>query len=119
VNGVAAMSASGVYGKTRVAAGIVGTANLRLGERVADVLDAQIAAAGGRFRGIRLGASWDPDEAVPITAPIPRSTCCYGATSGSASPVGAAPADVRSLVLPPQIPDVTALARAFPTPRSS
>src|ERR687888_1437423 len=56
VNGIAAMSASGLYGKTRIAAGIVGTANLRLGDAVGAVLDAQIAAGGGRFRGIRLGA---------------------------------------------------------------
>src|SRR4029453_2543980 len=31
VNGIAAMSASGLYSKTRIAAGIIGTANLRLG----------------------------------------------------------------------------------------
>jgi L-fuconolactonase len=58
VNGIAAMSASGNYGKTRIAAGIVGTVDLRLGGAVADVLDAQIAAGGGRFRGIRRGAFW-------------------------------------------------------------
>src|SRR5262249_47558715 len=34
VNGVAAMSASGVYGKTRHCAGIVGHADLTLGSRV-------------------------------------------------------------------------------------
>src|SRR5713101_9527377 len=59
VNGIAAMSASGLYGPTRIAAGIVGTAPLRLGAAAAPVLDAQIAAGGGRFRGIRLGAAWD------------------------------------------------------------
>ena len=65
VNGIAAMSASGLYGTPRVAAGIVGTANLRLGDAVADVLDAQIEAGGGRFRGIRLGATWDASDDVP------------------------------------------------------
>ena len=65
VNGIAAMSASGLYGKTRIAAGIVGTASLRLGDAVAAVLDAQITAGGGRLRGIRLGAAWDADESVP------------------------------------------------------
>src|SRR3989449_469415 len=65
VNGIAAMSASGLYGKTRIAAGIVGTASLRLGDAVAAVLDAQMAAGGGRFRGIRLGAAWDSNESVP------------------------------------------------------
>ena len=40
VNGIAAMSASGLYGTTRIAAGIIGTANLRLGDAVGAVLDA-------------------------------------------------------------------------------
>jgi len=42
VNGIAAMSASGLYGRTRVASGIVGTAPLRPGAAVGPVLDAQI-----------------------------------------------------------------------------
>ncbi|HEV3394912.1 MAG TPA: amidohydrolase, partial [Xanthobacteraceae bacterium] len=58
VNGIAAMSASGLYGKARIAAGIIGTVDLRIGDKAADVLDAQIAAGGGRFRGIRRGAFW-------------------------------------------------------------
>jgi L-fuconolactonase len=62
VNGIAAMSASGAYGPTRVAAGIVGLAELRLGARVEEVLQAQIAAGGGRFKGIRYVASWDDKE---------------------------------------------------------
>jgi predicted TIM-barrel fold metal-dependent hydrolase len=65
VNGIAAMSASGLYGSTRIAAGIVGTADLTLGEAVAEVLEAHIEAGGGRFRGIRQSAAWDPaGEAV-------------------------------------------------------
>src|SRR5687767_14998045 len=59
-NGVAAMAASGAYGNTLVCAGIVGTADLRVGAEVARVLDAQIAAAGERFRGIRFITKWDP-----------------------------------------------------------
>src|SRR5207245_1754373 len=43
VNGIAAMSASAMYGPTRVAAGIVGTADLRRGASVGQVLDAHIA----------------------------------------------------------------------------
>jgi L-fuconolactonase len=58
VNGIAAMSASGGYGKTQIAAGIIGTVDLRIGDATADVLDAHIAAGGGRFRGIRRGAFW-------------------------------------------------------------
>ncbi|HEY0434999.1 MAG TPA: hypothetical protein VGC92_00050, partial [Phenylobacterium sp.] len=53
VNGVAAMSASGIYGETRACAGIVSRADLLLGDGVAAVLEAHIRAGGGRFRGIR------------------------------------------------------------------
>ena len=59
VNGVAAMSASGSYGSTAVCAGIVGFADLLLGEAVQEVLEAHIAAGGGRFRGIRNQAARD------------------------------------------------------------
>ena len=64
VNGIAAMSASGGYGPCRVAEGIVGYADLRLGARVRDVLEAEVIAGGGRFRGIRQGAAWDNHESV-------------------------------------------------------
>ena len=64
VNGIAAMSASGNYGPCRVAEAIIGHADLTLGARVRDVLEAQIAVAGGRFRGIRYGVSWDASEAI-------------------------------------------------------
>lgn len=57
-NGQAAMSASGQYGRARIAAGIVATAELTLGDAVAAVLDAQIAAGNGRVKGIREGAFW-------------------------------------------------------------
>lgn len=68
-NGVAAMSASGMYGPTRALAGIVGTADLRLGENVARVLEAHVRAGGGRFRGIRQHASWDADPVIGHGAP--------------------------------------------------
>jgi predicted TIM-barrel fold metal-dependent hydrolase len=61
-NGVAAMAASGGYGKTRVCAGIVGYADLALGGAVEPVLEAQIAAGGGRFRGIRFITATHPDQ---------------------------------------------------------
>ena len=64
VNGVAAMSASGNYGPCRVAEGIVGYADLRAGARVREVLEAEIAAGGGRFRGIRQAAAWDGHPSV-------------------------------------------------------
>src|SRR5215470_13193898 len=64
VNGIAAMSASGTYGKCRVAEAIIGHADLTLGARVRDVLEAQIRVGGGRFRGIRYGVSHDASPAI-------------------------------------------------------
>jgi predicted TIM-barrel fold metal-dependent hydrolase len=52
-NGVAAMSASGGYGPCRVAHRIVGGTDLGLGADVAQVLEAHVARAGERFRGVR------------------------------------------------------------------
>ena len=62
--GMAAMSATGAYGPTRVAAGIVGYADLTLGRAAGPVLDAHLAAGGGRFRGIRHSAAWDADPVI-------------------------------------------------------
>jgi len=65
-NGMAAMSASGGYGKPRICAGIVGHADLTLGARVKEVLEAMIASGGGRggrFRGIRFISASHPDQA--------------------------------------------------------
>ncbi len=63
-NGIAAMAASGTYGKTQVCAGIVGYADLTLGAPVETVLEAMIAAGGGRFRGIRFITASHPDQAA-------------------------------------------------------
>jgi predicted TIM-barrel fold metal-dependent hydrolase len=59
-NGVAAMAASGVYGECRVNAAIVGYADLRLGDAVAEYLDAALALAPARLKGIRQVAIDDP-----------------------------------------------------------
>lgn len=115
VNGIAAMSASGLYGKTRVAAGIVGTADLRLGAAVGEALDAQIAAGGGRFRGIRRAAAWDADQAVPAhrTNPGPGLFLRDDFRAGFAQ-LAPRTLTFEAWCYHRQIPDVTALARAFP-----
>src|SRR5258706_11966635 len=61
--GAAAMSASGGYGPAAICAGIVGHVNL-LGEGARGVLEAEIAAGNGRFRGIRHSSAWDADANV-------------------------------------------------------
>ncbi len=64
VQGIAAQSASGQYGPTAVAAGIVSNANLMLGDAVAPVLEAHVAASGNRFRGIRFSCAWDASPEI-------------------------------------------------------
>jgi L-fuconolactonase len=115
VNGIAAMSVSGLYGTPRVAAGIVGTADLRLGDAVGGVLDAEIAAGGGRFRGIRRAAAWDADPDVPNHRTEPGE----GVFLRDDFRAGYRQLAKRQLTFEAwcyhrQIPDVTALARAFP-----
>jgi len=87
-NGVAAMSASGGYGKPRICAGIVGHADLALGARVRDVLEAMIASGGGRAAATAASAasgSFRPATRIrPNGAPSSagRRDCCW--TSGCA-----------------------------------
>ncbi|WP_089943559.1 amidohydrolase family protein [Candidatus Entotheonella palauensis] len=68
VQGLAAASASGLYGPGRAAASIVGHANLLLGDRVEPVLEALQAASPNRFRGIRHSVTWDPHPELENTA---------------------------------------------------
>lgn len=63
VNGTAAASASGRYGDIRLCEGIVGYADLLLGDDVEGVLQGLLAAGNGRFRGVRYGATWDSGSA--------------------------------------------------------
>ena len=52
VHGIAAMSRSGIYGQTRLCTGIFSTADLRLGDAAAEVLEAHLQASDN-FRGVR------------------------------------------------------------------
>ena len=55
--------------ETRIAAAIVGHADLSLGDAVARVLEAHLAASPARFRGIRHSATWDAHDALRSEAP--------------------------------------------------
>jgi L-fuconolactonase len=115
VNGVAAMSASGGYGATKVCAGIVGHVDLRNGAASREVLEAHIRAGGGRFRGIRHITTYDPDPAILNPAYTPPKGLMFDKTfrEGFAC---LAPLNLTfdSWLFHPQISDLTALARAFP-----
>jgi predicted TIM-barrel fold metal-dependent hydrolase len=115
VNGVAAMSASGGYGGTRVCEGIVGHVNLQIGAEAKDVLQAHIRAGGDRFRGIRHITAWDPDPAIMNPAYTPPQDILFRddfrAGFAQLAPLGLS---FDAWLYHPQIPDLTALARAFP-----
>ena len=71
VAGIAAMSRSGFYGPTKVAIGIVGAADLTLGDAVQEVLAEQVRAGGGRFCGVRHSGAWDADPIIGTNADRP------------------------------------------------
>lgn len=64
VAGMAAMSASGVYGPAQICAAFVGAADLTLGAAVDEVIDALAVASGGRLRGVRGAAVWDANASI-------------------------------------------------------
>ena len=112
INGIAAMSTSGLYGKTKVAAGMVGYADLRLG----DVLAAEIQAGAGHFRGVRHSSAHDPDDRV-IGADTANPNGDVFADPGFRQGFAQlAPLNLSfdSWLYHPQIPELADLARAFP-----
>jgi len=115
VNGVAAMSASGEYGPTKICAGIVGHANLALGARVQDVLEAHIGAGGGRFRGIRHITAWDADPSLlNPNYPMPQGLLADKIFREGFSRLAPLKLSFDAWLYHPQIGEVTDLARAFP-----
>lgn len=115
VNGVAAMSASGIYGPFRACDGIVGHADLLLGDGAAAVLEAEIAAGGGRFKGIRHVNASDPDPRV--LGPMSHTPggllgdTAFRAGFSRLAPLGLS---FDAWMLEPQLPELIDLARAFP-----
>lgn len=114
VNGIAAMSESGRYGATRVAAGIVGFADLTQGDGVGAVLDAHVAASS-RFRGIRHAAGWDASDEVrnSHTNP-PRGLYLDAAFRRGFAELAKRRLTFDAWLYHPQMAELTDLARAFP-----
>ena len=115
VNGVAAMSASGIYGKSRVCAGIVGHADLAVGSRVEPVLAALMRAGSERFRGIRHITAWDADASVrnPAYSP-PRGLMSDKTFRAGFAVLGRLGLSFDAWLYHPQLHELTDLARAFP-----
>jgi predicted TIM-barrel fold metal-dependent hydrolase len=115
VNGAAAMSASGGYGPAAICAGIVGHVNLLLGDGAHGVLEAEIAAGGGRFRGIRHSSAWDADADVAgMYATRPKGLLLDPTFRKGFACLAPLNLSFDAWLFHPQIGELIDLARAFP-----
>jgi L-fuconolactonase len=112
VQGLAAASASGLYGPCRAASAIVGHADLKLGDRVKPVLEALQAASPNRFHGIRHTVTWDRHPEVGnrekegvLATPEYRAGAKVLARMGLSLDTG---------VCFPQLPELAEFAKAVP-----
>ena len=118
LTGMAAMFASGKYGATLACLGIVGFAELRRGNRVMPVIEASLAIAGDRFRGIRNPVAWHESPAfrgsrvgsgggLLLDASFREGFACLSRYNLS----------FDAWIYHPQLSDMLDLARAFPDTR--
>src|SRR5258707_12005345 len=114
-NGVAAMAPSGGYGKAALCAGIVSHVNLLLGDDAKPVLEAEIVAGNGRFRGIRHSSAWDADPNVAgMYATRPKGLLFDPAFRKGFACLAPLGLSFDAWLFHPQIGELTDLARAFP-----
>lgn len=114
VNGVAAQSASGLYGNLRLCDAIIGHVDLRLGDGARAILEAHMALTP-RFKGIRHQGAWNADPDV-LGPPFHAPERLYHDPSFRKGFAHLAPLGLTfdAWVLEPQLSDVLDLARAFP-----
>jgi predicted TIM-barrel fold metal-dependent hydrolase len=109
------MSASGKYGKAKLCAGIVGHADMNLGDDVQPVLEALIAAGNGRLRGIRHGVTWDTGDAARFgRRNVPQHQVLDPKFQKGVARLAKAGLTFESWQFHPQLPDVAGLVRAAP-----
>ena len=114
-NGVAAMSASGGYGKAQINAGIVSHVNLLLGDGATPVLEAEIVAGNGRFRGIRHSSAFDDDPNVAgMYATRPKGLLLDPTFRKGFACLAPLNLSFDAWLFHPQIGELVDLARAFP-----
>jgi len=113
-NGVAAMAASGAYGPTRACAAIVSHADLMRGAAAREVMEAHLQAGNGRFRGIRHAGAWDASAMIRNSHTHPPADLyalpTFREGFAQLAPLGLS---FEAWQYHPQLPMVTALARAF------
>ena len=114
-NGAAAMSASGGYGPAAVCAGIIGHVNLLSGDGACAVLEAEISAGQGRFRGIRHSSAWDADADVAhLYATRPKGLLLDPTFRKGFSCLAPLGLSFDAWLFHPQISELADLACAFP-----
>ena len=114
VQGIAAQSASGMYGDTNVAAGIVGYADLRHGDEVTEVLEAHIAASRDRFRGVRNASSWDASPEIGGYMNPPEGLLGDAGFRTGLAALQKLGLSFDAQVYHPQLNELVDLARSFP-----
>ena len=115
VAGQGAMADSGFYGRTRCNAAIVCHIDLTLGEETARVVEAHLAVAGGRLRGVRHATAHDPSPDVRTSSANPPAGLLADASfrRGFAQ-LARHGLNFDAWLYHPQIGELAALARAFP-----
>jgi L-fuconolactonase len=113
---VAAVAAEAVrrHVRTQVCAGIVGHVDLRLGAAVEPVLEAHLAAAGGRFRGVRQVTARSEDFVASILAPPPAGMMSDPAFRDGFARLGKFGLSFDAWLYHTQIGELTDLAWEFP-----
>ena len=108
--------ASAERGGIKVAQGIVGHVDLNIGNRAHGVLEAHMAAAGGRFRGVRDASAWDefPFFGRPLD-PIRRDLLESAKFREGFAALEKLNLSFDAFCFHTQIDQVTRLAKAFPS----
>jgi predicted TIM-barrel fold metal-dependent hydrolase len=111
---VAEIAAASETRDFRAAAGIVGHADCRLGDRIEPVLQAHVAAGGGRFKGIRHSATFD--AAIAPTAPpgAPPGLFLDPEFRAGVARTGALGLTFEAWCYHPQLPELLDLLHATP-----
>ena len=109
--GIAAMCESGAFGNTRVCSATTGSVDMMLGAGVRPVLEAHVAAAGGRFRGVRVSAPFHGDLFTHVDGPDYLTRTPVREAIGVLNDMGLS---LDVWVYHPQLAQIVDLARDFP-----
>jgi predicted TIM-barrel fold metal-dependent hydrolase len=114
VQAIAEQNKGGPHGQTDVAAGIVGFADLTIGDAVIPVLEAHIAASESRFRGIRYISTWDASPDIISTRKPPQGLLLDPKFREGFACLKKYDLSFDAWLYHPQLMELVDLARAFP-----